>query len=647
MSEFVAFTIVGIVIGSAYAIAASGLVITYATSNVFNMAHGAIGMVMAFLYWELAVNQGLPSFVALLLVVGVAAPLAGALIERTMMRRLTEAPATVSLTVTVGLLVGLIGLAQSVWPAQGRRVEPFFFGSQVQLGRVTVTGHEILTFVLALAVAGGLYYLLARTRTGVGMRAIVDNRMLLSLHGAKPRRLGMLSWALGASLAALAGILLIPTVQLDYISLTLLVINAYAAAMVGRLKNLPRTIIGALALGLLQSYFLLALRYLPDAFTQQFQPLLQGIRAALPTLFLFAVMLLLPLDKLRVGQVSGAALVRIPGWRQSAVSAGALLAGVVALTFVLQTSTVAQLGQGLAIAMAMLSLVVLTGYGGDVSLGQMSFVGLGALVVASVFGTANLIAIVAAGVVAGLAGLVVAIPALRLRGLYLGLGTLAFAVAMDKLVFETQNLGFGLGGSIEVERPSILGLSLDSERAFAIFTALAFIAMAFAVLAIRRGRFGRLILATRDSPAACGTLGLSITSTRVALFVVSAAMAGVAGGVYAGMYVSVGADQFAMFQSLPLLLLAVIGGVTSVTGALIGGLALGMSPALEAAYPALGGLLYLMIGLGAIAVGRYQNGVAGLLFSFGRRLRPAPGVLPEPEAEPAPQAEEGDLVAAP
>jgi branched-chain amino acid transport system permease protein len=313
---------------------------------------------------------------------------------------------------------------------------------------------------------------------------------------------------------------------------------------------------------------------------------------------------------------------------------------------VLQTSTVAQLGQGLAIAMVMLSLVVLTGYGGDVSLGQMSFVGIGALVVASVFGTANLIAIVAAGVVAGLAGLVVAIPALRLRGLYLGLGTLAFAVAMDKLVFETQNLGFGLGGSLEVARPSILGLSLDSERAFAIFTALAFVALAFVVLAIRRGRFGRLILATRDSPAACGTLGLSITSTRVLLFVVSAAMAGVAGGVYAGMFVSVGADQFAMFQSLPILLLAVIGGVTSVTGALIGGLALGMSPAMEAAYPALGGLLYLMIGLMAIAVGRYQNGVAGMLFNLARRVRPTPGPPSDPEPEPEPQPEDGDLVAA-
>src|SRR3712207_533109 len=121
-SDLLAFTVLGIVTGSAYAIAASGLVITYATSNVFNMAHGAVGMVMAFVYWELAVHQGLPDLLALVLVVGVIAPAFGALIERTLMRKMTDAPATVSLTVTVGLLVGLIGLVQAVWQPEGRRV---------------------------------------------------------------------------------------------------------------------------------------------------------------------------------------------------------------------------------------------------------------------------------------------------------------------------------------------------------------------------------------------------------------------------------------------------------------------------------------------------------------------------------------------
>src|SRR3712207_3682300 len=141
-SDLLAFTTVGIVIGSAYAIAASGLVITYATSNVFNMAHGAIGMVMAFVYWQLAVAMALPGLLALVLVVGLIAPLFGAVIERTMMRHMTDAPAPVSLTVTVGLMVGLLGLVQAVWPPEGRRVEDFRAGRGVQLGQVFVTGHD-------------------------------------------------------------------------------------------------------------------------------------------------------------------------------------------------------------------------------------------------------------------------------------------------------------------------------------------------------------------------------------------------------------------------------------------------------------------------------------------------------------------------
>lgn len=663
LSELLAFTVIGLVIGSAYAIAASGLVITYATSNVFNMAHGSVGMLMAFVYWEFAEHRGLPTLLALVLVVGVIAPLFGAGIERLMMRRMTAATTTVSLTVTVGLLVALIGVAQALFPPEGRAVDPFFAGRGLQLGQVRVSTHEIITFVIAMAVAGGLYWLLVRTRTGTAMRAIVDNRELLALHGARPNRLGMLSWAIGSALGALAGILLAPQVQLDYLTLTLLVINAYAAAMVGRLKNLPRTIVGALILGLLQSYFLFVVGRLPAAVTDaviqlgqvslSVESLLSGLRAALPTLFLFAVMLLLPLERLRVGQVAGAAQVRVPSWRRVAISGGALVLVVAILTTVLSRQLTAVLGQGLATGLIMLSLVLLTGYGGDVSLGQMAFAGLGALLVGSELylgPTLTLWSILAAGLVAGLLGAVVAIPALRLRGLYLGLGTLAFAYAMDKLLFENGDIGFALGGSLLVERPVVLGLSLESEGAFTIVVAVAFALLGALVIWVRRGRFGRLVLATRDSPAACGTLGLNITRTRVALFAMSSAMAGIAGGLYAGMFQSVGAPEFAMFRSLPLLLLTVVGGITSVTGAAIGGLALAFTPTLQAAFPALGGAVFLLIGAAAIALGREPNGLAGMLFKLGARLdrgRPRTLAPAEPPALAEPAREEVPAVAAP
>ena len=492
--DLFAFTIVGLITGAAYAIAASGLVVTYATSNVFNMAHGAVGMVMAFLYWELSVNQGLPEVVALVLVVGVIAPLFGAMLERTMMRKLTNASVSVALVVTVGLLVLLIGFAQTVWPPGARSVAKFFPNSSVGIASVTVSAHQLITFGLAAVVAAGLWYFLSRTQTGVAMRAVVDNRTLVALHGAYPERLAMYSWAIGSSLAALAGILLVADIGLDYATLTLLVINAYAAALVGRLKSLPATFVGALALGIAQSYFLFGLRWLPDGFDDG--GLINGLRSALPTLFLFAVMLYLPQEKLRVGAVTGTRLPRLPSHRRVLVSGVGFVAAVVVLVNVLSTSNVSRFGQALVISAIMLSLVVLTGYGGVISLSQMTFVGVGALIVARTFGgELSVVSVATAAIVSGIVGAIVALPALRLKGLYLGLGTLAFAVAMDKMIFESRLLGFNLGGSKLIERPTILGISLEGERAFTVFVAIMFVLMAVVVLQIRRGRFGRFLLA--------------------------------------------------------------------------------------------------------------------------------------------------------
>lgn len=655
LTEILTFTVLGLVVGSAYAIAASGLVITYATSNVFNMAHGSIGMFMAFVYWELAVNRKLPAVLALFLVVGVIAPLFGALIERTMMRRMTDAPTMVSLTVTVGLMVALIGAAQSLWPAAGRNVDEFFAGRGVQMGDVFVSAHKLVIFVVALGVAVALYILLARTRTGVGMRAIVDNRDLLALHGAQPARLSALSWAIGSSLAALAGILLVNEVGFDYIQLTLLVVNAYAAAMVGKLKNLPRTIIGAMILGLLMQYYILFETKIQSAvdLSEAITALLTGIRAALPTIFLFIVMLLLPIEKLRVGQVAGAAQVRVPSWRRSAIFGAIFVAAIGVLAMTQSTTTTARIGQSVAVAMIMLTLVLITGYGGDVSLAQMTFAGLGGLLVIKlpfINGVVSPLSVLVAFVLVGLIGAIVAVPALRLRGLYLGLGTLAFAFAMDKLVFENSTWGFQLGGAGTFKRADLLGIPLDSEQAFTVFMALAFVLMAFLVLAIRRGRFGRLVLASRDSPAACGTLGLNITATRVMLFSLSSGLAGAAGALYGGMFVQAGAPEFAMFQSLPLLLLAVVGGITSITGTLIGGFALGFLPALQQRFPALVGIAYLGIGVAAIGLGRDPNGIAGLLFRLGRfatrrQDEPAAAIEDTDVADQTAQPEEVTLVA--
>jgi branched-chain amino acid transport system permease protein len=634
MSEFLAFTVIGIVAGSTYAIAASGLVLTYATSNVFNIAHGAVGMVMTFLYWEVAENRGWPVWLALPFVLLVAAPLLGLFLERVMMRRLTEAPVAISLVVTVGLLVACIGAAQVIWPPAGRNILEFFPGHGVKAGPVRVTVHQIITFAVAGLVALGLYVLLNRTRTGTAMRAVVDNRELLALHGARPGLLSGLSWAMGSSLAALAGILIAPQLTLGYAELTLLVISAYAAAMVGRLKNLPRTFLGALVLGLLTSYGQWVVTYIPKDVVDASGGLVQGTRVALPTLFLLAVMLVMPHEKLRVGRISGTTLPRLPSWRRTLIWSGVFLAAVWLVTGGLSQADQSRFGQALCLSLIMLSLVLLTGYGGDVSLCQMSFVGVGAIITARTFHAITPLSVVSAFLVAGAVGVLVAVPALRLRGLYLGLGTMAVAAAMDNMVFPTKLLGFRFyQGSITIERPSLI----ESERSMVMAVAVTFVLTAMVVLAIRRGKYGRILLASRDSQAACATLGFSTTTVRVLVFGVSAGLAGVAGVLYTGMRVSVGSEDFTFFKSLPLLLFAAVAGLTSVSGALVGGLFYGTLPIIADRYPSQAPLAYVVLLGGILALGGNPNGLVHQLFTLGRRVRPA---LPQRSRD----ADEGVLV---
>ncbi|MGH3716252.1 MAG: ABC transporter permease [Micromonosporaceae bacterium] len=606
MSALISFTVLGLFTGAAYAIAASGLVLTYTTTRVFNLAHGAIGMVMAFVYWQLSVAWGLPVWASLALVLLVIAPLFGVLIERVMMRGLGDAPVSVGLVVTVGLFVGLIGLAQAFWPPQARTVEQFFGSSGITVADAFVSYHSILTIALSAVVAAGLYALLNRTRIGTAMRASVDNPALLSLFGGRPERVSMVSWAVGVSLGALAGILLTPVLALDYYELTLLVINAYAAAMLGRLRSLPLTFLGAMLLGLLQSY---AIGYLPPG------ELLIGFRATIPTLLLFGVLLFVPQARLRVGQVKGIVSAPVPTlWRS--VGAGAVLVfAAAAASRVLALDLVVLVAIALVYGMVMLSLVLLTGYGGHVSLAQLSFVGIGAMVLAKL-DSSSVLSLVIAALAAAAVGALIALPVLRLTGLYLALATLAFGQLMDKLVFQAP-FAFGYNESLQARRLVLFGIGLDTERAYLVLIAVCFVLMAVGLLALRRGRLGRLLLAMRDSPAACGTLGLNLRWFRVGLFAASAGMAGFAGALLAGLRETVSATDFQVFASLPLLLLAVVCGVTSVTGALTGGFLLMLLPLTQSEYPALAGVVFLIIGFGAVGLGRDPNGLANQLFRLG------------------------------
>ena len=636
MTTFLAFTVFGLFSGAAYAIAASGLVLTYTTTRVFNIAHGALGMVMSFVFWDFSVRQGLPVWLSLVLVLLVVAPAVGWLLQRFVTRGLGEGPVSVALVVTVGLLVGCIGFATQIWPPEARSVLPFFPTTSFEVGGVIITGHQLLTIVLSAATALGLYLLLNRTRIGTAMRASVDNPELLKLFGGKPDTAAALSWAIGVALAALAGVLLVSQVGLDYYALTLLVINAYAAAMLGRLQSLPLTFAGAMALGLATSY---ASGYLPT------EGLLNSVRNVIPALFLFLVIVLMPQAQLRIGQVKGIVSAPLPSMTKSLGWSAALLLVVALLAGSLADSDLLLVGTAATYAMVMLSLVLLTGYGGHVSLAQLTFAGVGALAYAKL-DEPNLYGLAVAALIAAGVGALVALPVLRLTGLYLALSTMAFAYLMDKMLFQAD-FAFGFNGTLPAERMSVLGTSITSTGGYVMLMAVFFVLTALALLLLRRGPVGRLLIAMRDSPAACGTLGLDLRWFRVALFGISAGMAGLAGALYAGLRQTIGAADFQFFNSLPLLLLAVVFGVTSVTGATLGGIGLMLLPVMQSDHPSIAGLIFAVIGFGAVAAGRDPNGLANQLFRVGRlararavpRLRASLPVLPPRGEVDAPAAE--------
>ena len=604
MSQFLALTVAGVATyGCVYALTAMGLVVTYTTSGIFNFAQGAIGMIGAFLYWELRVHLGWPAWASLILVVLILVPLLGAVIERLVIRRLQGAALEAQLTVTIALLLLGIAVATAVWDPQTDRTLPQFFnGSELTIGTVTVTVHQVMAVGAALAAALGLRLFLYRTRAGIATRAVVDDRDLVALTGATPARYGQLGWAMGCGLAALAGVLIAPLVTLDITTLTLLVINGYAAAMVGRLRSLPLTFAGAVALGLVYSY---AIGYLPVSATWQY------FQQIIPMVFLLLVMLLRPQARVGTGPRVRARAPRTVGLRESLVSASVFMVAAVLAARLLPSGALGYADQGVALAVILLSLVLLTGYGAQVSLCQLTFAGIGAWAMSVVGGPGgSLLGLLAAAGLAAAVGALVAIPALRLRGLYLALTTLAFAVGMDDAFFSNTRV-FGIQLTKVVARPHIPGVSMRSDRSYLVLLAVVYALSAVAILAFRRCRAGRRLIAVNDSPAACLTLGIDMTRPKLAVFAVSAGLAGLGGALYGGSLTAVASTDFGFLLSLTMLLIAVAWGVRTASGMLLGGIVLSLSPLLERHVSTPRDFFSLLVGMAAIGVSQNPEGTFG------------------------------------
>ncbi|WP_421118714.1 ABC transporter permease [Aquihabitans daechungensis] len=651
MDDFLTFTLIGLVTGALYAIAASGLVVTYTTSGIFNFAHGATGMFAAFLYWKLRVDLGWPAPVALIVILFVIAPLFGAVVERVIIRGLWNVSEVTKLIVSISLLFGVYSAATIMFsPNIGRQLPGFFEGNTIDLGVYDMSWHEAITILAAVLTAAALRFLLFGTRSGVAMRAVVDDRDLSRLNGGRPDRSAMLSWAIGSSLAALAGILLAGSQgALTHIPLTLLVINAYGAAMFGRLRSLPLTFLGAAFIGLAESF---AIGYLDldtplSSFfgTELVTPLsLNGIRAAIPVLILFTVLLFLPPLKVRAGaQLKSREIIPSPGPRRWLIGTVVLGAAAFAFASLYEGVRTFQMGQGLALGIVMLSLVPLIGYAGQISLAPMAFAGIGALVMGGWGGEGTLFGLVAAVVVTAAAGALVALPAIRLRGLYLALATAAFAVLMDQLVFN-QNAVMP-NGSLAVGRLDLFGFSFDDDRAHLVLIGVTFGLVATLIVWMRNRPFGRRLLAMKSSDAACVTLGVNLATTKLQVFTLSAGIAGLGGALYGAQLNSVSTPTFQFLNGLPIVLFAVIGGIAAVGGALFGGILYALSfLILPEVAPALTNLLVLGPALAGISLGRNPNGAVNETARSFKRMLDERAAAKRTSETGAPAADDLDLL---
>ena len=589
VQKLLQYTILGLVVGGVYGIAASGLVVTYTTSGIFNFAHGAIAMLAAFMYWQVRWGWGWPAPLAIILVLFILAPLLGAVLYQVVMKNLRGTSEVTKIIVPVGVMLGFLALATWIWNPTPRTPRLFykFFGAnaQVSIFGVNITWHEIIALILAVVIAVGIAVLFRRTRSGVAMRAVVDDPDLLQLNGGRPERLAMISWAGGAFLAALAGILITPIqgTAMSANALTLLVIDAFAAAMFGRLRSLPRTFVGAIVLGLLTNY---VIAYFPAnewTWTGAF-------RSSLPMILLFVILILLPQDRLRGTTVLRTReRFRMPTKVNAWIAGGVLVVVIVLLGQIMQDTAMNTLAYGITLAIIALSLVLLTGYAGEINLAVLSFGAIGTIAAfhatsdTSPSGSMTLWAFVVAALVCAVVGALVALPALRLRGLYLALATMAFGVFVSRMVLteiqEREIFGWRFtifpGGSLNIPSPEILGYKFDTNYRFLVLVSIVFALLAIGLVYLRQSSYGRRLNAMKDSPAACATLGMSVVRLKLSVFMISAAIAGVGGVLMSANLGSVNLDRFDIFLSLGLLLITVVGGIGYASGALFSGILFG------------------------------------------------------------------------
>ncbi|MTD17108.1 ATP-binding cassette domain-containing protein [Nakamurella sp. YIM 132087] len=563
MTTAIQFALLGLGIGTAYTLLAQGMLLIYRGSGVINFAHGAVAMLAAYIYWQLRVDWGVPTALAMVATVGVCG-LLGWGTYQVIMRPLGRASALARVISTLGIFMLLQGVALLIWGAFPKTLDSDLPTTLVTVAGVSVGLDKILLLVIALVLTTVLWLAGRRSALGLAIRANAENQRATATLGWSPHLLGGLTWGVGWAVAGIAGILIAPLVGVTVDAMPLLVIPVLAAALIGRLSSFWWTFGGAMIIGVLQS---LVSRYV------DFVP---GAMQAVP----FLVILLLLVVRGQGVPARSTGKQTLPTLGTGRISwpwvVGVTAVGILLFLLVFPESLVVALGVTASWGMVLLSVVLLLGYTGQLSLAQVALGGVAALVAGRLVVDAGFPFPVA--VLAGLAAVLVvgglfALPALRTRGIDLAIVTLGLGSCVSALVFANGSLTGGYDGT-PVGPQSLFGLDLDTilyPRRWAVFVLVMLVLCAIVVANIRRGSSGRRMIAVRTNERAASALGVDVVRVKLYAFCVAAVVAGVGGITLAFRNPTILYSEFDPIQSVLAVGYSFIGGVGYIAGAPTGG----------------------------------------------------------------------------
>jgi sulfate-transporting ATPase len=574
LSQLWIFIVVGLGAGGAYALTAIGVVTIYRGSGVLNFAHSAIGMAGTYVFWEFyrngAVTTGLhplelwPLGPAMVVGIGAGAVI-GLLVYVLVMYPLRNASELARVIATLGVLLVIQNAALLIYSSQTTEIPQFLGRGSFKLFGAPFQYNSAIVLAIVVLLAIGLTLLFRLTRLGLSATALQVRPVAAATLGISPHPVGVITWTLGGSLAAAAGILVVPTVGLSPTQLTLLINYALAASLLGRFRNYGITVAAALAMGIAQSVMV---EYNVSNWISQTIP--------------FAVILVALLIGGTAVPGRGFAESRLPR-----VSTGRLRPTQAAIGLGVATFFALGLGSGWSISVASaaiaalvsLAIVIVTGYAGQISLATYALMGVGALLGAHAAGTWGLgypLAVVIGTVAGGGAGLLLGLPAIRVRGIDLTVATLVFGIAIANTVF-ISSLFIGNNGfdGIVVPTPRLFGLDVDPTVHPSRFTILCLVLLALVGIGtanLRRSAAGRRLLAVRANERGAAALGISVGGAKVAAFALGGAVAGLAGTLTVFWSRTVTFTNFDVFKSIFALAFTVVSGVGYIAGAIYTGL---------------------------------------------------------------------------